>query len=139
MASACSEPVPLMFRRVAVMLSDQTRAWWREYFINTKGEGTAAPLSDTAKSQDLSKVIACHSKGAAPWVTEPSTTHLCVRNAFAMAVFHLWGKRAGQSCCSRALGSLCPPFCKCTSMEPLSGFLFSFQMCTKVSSAADSS
>lgn len=37
------------------------------------------------------------------------------------------------------LGPLLPPVCKHTSIEPLSGFLFSFQMCTKVSSAADSS
>lgn len=36
------------------------------------------------------------------------------------------------------LGSSFPPFYKHTSMEPLSGFLFSFQMCTKVSSAAES-
>lgn len=37
------------------------------------------------------------------------------------------------------LGSPLPPFYKHTSMEPLSGFLLSFQMCTKVSSAAERS
>lgn len=37
------------------------------------------------------------------------------------------------------LGSPFPPFYKHTSMEPFSGLLFSFQMCTNVSSAAESS
>lgn len=60
--------------------------------LHGEGEGKAAPLSGTAESQDLSKVITCHSKGAARWITEPSTTHLGVRNTFTMAVFHLWGK-----------------------------------------------
>lgn len=63
-----------------------------EYFINTKGDGKAAPLSDSDEFQDLSEVITCHSKGAAQWITEPSTTHLGVRNTFTVAVFHLQGR-----------------------------------------------
>lgn len=36
-----------------------------EYFINTTGQQRAALISYAAESQDLSDVIASHSKGAA--------------------------------------------------------------------------
>lgn len=58
------------------------------------------PLSDTAESQDLSKVITRHCKGTARWVTEPSTTQLGVRNTFTVAVFNLRRGKTGQFCCS---------------------------------------
>lgn len=59
-----------------------------------------------------------------------------------MAVFNLEGVGRGRLVSPAAhplLGSPLPPFYKHTSMEPLSGFLLSFQMCTKVSSAAERS
>lgn len=49
-----------------------------------------------------------------------------------------WGK-TGQSCCSPLAWVPTPTLYKHTSMEPLSAFLLSFQTCTKVSSAAESS
>lgn len=81
-----------MFTSVALKVSSQTKAWWRAYFINSEGEGKAVPFSDTAISQDLSKVITCHSKGAARRITEPRATHLGVGNTLTMTVFHLRGE-----------------------------------------------
>lgn len=56
-----------------------------------------------------------------------------------MTVFHLGEKRAAQGLLPYAWTPLSTPPTTHTSVWPLSGLLLSFQMCIKVSSAAERS